>query len=59
MFDHDVPKENLITSTKPENPGNEFFDRLALWPIQMITFDTKPEVAGDSSGRTVFQRTWH
>lgn len=55
MFDHDVPKENLITSTKSEKTGNEFFDRLALWPIQMITFDTKPEVAGDSSGRTVCQ----
>lgn len=55
MFDYDVPKENLITSTKSEKPGNEFFDRLTLWPIQMITFDTKPEVAGNSSRRTVCQ----
>lgn len=59
MFDHAVPKENPITSAKSENSGKEVFDRLALWPIQVITFDTKPEVAGDSRGRTVCQCPWY
>lgn len=41
-----------ITLAKTDKPGNECFDGLALRPIQMFTFDTKPGLAGDDIRET-------